>query len=66
MEFIRAAVRPVLSLLVGGTFAYLAIKVILPVEATVAIIGMVFAFWFSSRQMEKVLAIILEQLRKEK
>ena len=66
MEVIRALVRPILSLMVGGTFVYLAVKVILPVEATVAIISVVFTFWFASRQQEKILDKILEQLRKEK
>ena len=66
VDIIRGLVRPILSLLVGGTFVYLAVKVILPVEATATIIGVVFTFWFASRQMEKLLDKILEQLKREK
>jgi len=65
VEIIRALVRPILSLIVGGTFAYMAIKVILPVEATVALIGVVFTLWFTSRQMDKVLDKILTILKEK-
>jgi hypothetical protein len=65
MEILRALTRPILALITGGVFSYMAITGKLPVEATLAIIGMVFAFYFQSRMSEKLIDKILKHFEEK-
>jgi len=65
METLRALTRPILALITGGVFGYMAISGKLPLEATVTIIGMVFAFYFQSRLSEKMMERMMKHFEEK-
>ncbi len=54
-EVVRAAVRPVTTLSMVGTFCYLTVMGLVPLEAFIGIAGPIIGFQYASRQAEKTI-----------
>lgn len=54
IEGIRKLVRPAVTLIVVGVFAYLSIRGVIKPETFMGIVGTIVGFWFGSRAKEVV------------
>ena len=53
MEWLRSLVRPTVTWLMGGVFAYGVVYGHIPWEAAVPVIVTVLVFWFEKREKQK-------------
>lgn len=53
VKIIRGLVRPIVTFAIAGLFCYCVVANILAKEAVIAIISMVFTFWFVDRVNQK-------------
>lgn len=59
MEILRALVRPVVTFAITAIFGYGLVKALIPWEAGLPIITMVFIFWFEGKSIERAIEKVL-------
>lgn len=65
MEIFRALVRPVVTFAITAIFGYGLVRALIPWEAGLPIITMVFIFWFEGKTIERTIEKVLGKRKEE-